>query len=105
MDHLLLGITGTMKIELQNLHNAGVVPSNAVIKKNGKPVVFVVIDKKVKILPAKIEMDDGKETVILVADEKIESHWRYLNANDKVVVNRQSELVEDMEVESKEVNP
>ena len=105
MDHLLLGITGTMKIELQNLHNAGVVPSNAVIKKNGKPVVFVVIDKKVKILPAKIEMDDGKETVILVADEKTESHWRYLNANDKVVVNRQSELVENMEVEFKEVNP
>jgi len=50
-------------------------------------------------------MDDGKETVILVADEKIESHWRYLNANDKVVVNRQSELVENMEVEFKEVNP
>ena len=105
MNHLLLGITGTMKIELQNLHNAGVLPSNAVIRKNGKPVVFVVIDKKVKILNAKIEMDDGKETVILVSDEKIESHWRYLNANDKVVVNRQSELADNMEVEFKEVNP
>jgi len=105
MKCLLLGITGTMKIELQNIRKAGVLPSSAVIRKSGKPVVFVVIDKKVKILPAKIEMDDGKETVILVADEKTESHWRYLNSSDKVVVNRQSELVESMEVEFKEVNP
>jgi HlyD family secretion protein len=105
MNHLLLGITGNMKIELQNLRKAGVIPSNAVIKKGGKPVVFVILDKKVRVLPVKIEMDDGKEVVILVADEKTESHWRYLNVNDKVVVTRQSELEENMEVEFKEINP
>jgi len=105
MKHLLLGITGTMKIQLQNLRQAGILPSAAVVKKGGKPILFVVVNKKIKVLPAKIEMDDGKEALILVADEKTESHWRYLNAEDKVVITRQSELEENMEVEFKEVKP
>jgi multidrug resistance efflux pump len=105
MKQLLLGITGTMKIQLQNLRKAGVVPSSAVVRKGGKPVVYVVVDRKVHLLQAKIEMDDGKEAVILVADEKTESHWRYLNQGDKVVLTRQSELEENLEVDAKEVKP
>ena len=105
MKQLLLGITGTMKIQLQNLKHAGLLPSSSVIRKAGKPVVYAVIDKKIRVLPVKIEMDDGKEVLILVADEKTESHWRYLNASDKVVITRQSELEENMEVETKEVKP
>lgn len=103
---LIAGLTGTMKLTLESLGAAATIPSGAVFSRQGKPHLFLVEGDRVRLMSATIQIDDGRTAVVQVAPlgEK-QSPPRYLSAMDKVVLNRQSELVDGEKVDPREEKP
>lgn len=103
---LVLGITGTMKLELESLGEAAVIPSGALFSRQGKPHLFLVIDDKVRLVPALVQLDDGRNAVVQInAPGEPNGHFRHLHATDKVVLTRQAELSDGEKVDPREEKP
>jgi multidrug efflux pump subunit AcrA (membrane-fusion protein) len=100
---LRLGMTGTMKIELENLGNAALIPSGALFSKGGKPQLYLVEEGVARLFPAVVQLDDGRSAVVQIST-KAGVH-RHLTTSDLVVLNRQTELQDGMEVSPAEVKP
>ena len=103
---LVLGITGTMKLELENLGDAALVPSGAIFSKGGKPHVFLVEKNKAILYPATILLDDGNSAVVQIPFRGTKPGiTRHLKPEDSVVLNRQTELEDGMTVTTSEAKP
>jgi multidrug resistance efflux pump len=103
---LVLGMTGSMKIELENLGSAAVIPSGALISKGGKPHLVLVEGGFARLYPAVVQLDDGKVAVAQIPINLSKPGiTRHLTPNDLVVLNRQAELQDGARVVPAEVKP
>lgn len=103
---LVLGITGTMKLKLENLGNAALVPSGAIFSKGGKPHLFLVEKNKAILYPATILLDDGNRAVVQIPFRGAKpGPTRHLKPEDSVVLNRQTELEDGMTVTTSKAKP
>jgi len=103
---LVLGITGTMKLKLESLGDAAVIPSGALFSRQGKQNLFLVVDNKVRMVPVLVQLDDGRNAVVQITPPGEKSgQARHLLPTDKVVLTRQSELTDGEQVDAHEEKP
>ncbi len=103
---LVLGMTGSMKIELENLGSAAVIPSGALFSRGGKPHLVMVEGGFTRLYPAVVQLDDGKVAVVQIPVTLSKPGInRHLTPDDLVVLNRQAELQDGARVVPAEVNP
>ena len=95
-----------MKIELENLGSAAVIPSGALFSKGGKPHLVLVEGGFARLYPAVVQLDDGKVAVAQIPINLSKPGiTRHLTPNDLVVLNRQAELQDGARVVPAEVKP
>jgi multidrug resistance efflux pump len=103
---LVLGMTGSMKIELENLGSAAVIPSGALFSRGGKPHLVLVEGDFARLYPAVVQLDDGKVAVAQIPINLSKPGiTRHLTPSDLVVLNRQAELQDGARVVAAEVKP
>jgi hypothetical protein len=95
-----------MKIELENLGSAAVIPSGALFSRGGKPHLVMVEGGFARLYPAVVQLDDGKVAVVQIPITLSKPGInRHLTPGDLVVINRQAELQDGARVVPAEVNP
>ncbi len=103
---LVLGMTGSMKVELENLGSAAVIPSGALFSKGGKPHLILVEEGIARLYPAVVQLDDGKVAVAQIPiDLTKPGITRHLTPDDLVILNRQTEVQDGTAVVPAEVKP
>src|SRR5262249_39621053 len=53
------GMYGTMTLVLQKFDNANLIPSGAVFERSGRTYIFEVIDTTARLVPVRVELEDG----------------------------------------------
>jgi hypothetical protein len=97
---LLPGMSGYMRLNLQNFRDAYLIPSSAVFTVGGKPYLLAVKDNVTQMLPVRVQYNDGKlaSVSVIVQDEEpskgVPTVLRELTADDVIILNRQAEIGE-----------
>ena len=101
---LLPGMSGFMRLSLQEFKGACVVPSGAVFSKGGKPYILEVRNGKSHMVPVRIRLRDGRWTKVAVVLQEADPQKGLpevlgdLTGNEVVIVSRQVEIGDDADV-------
>jgi multidrug efflux pump subunit AcrA (membrane-fusion protein) len=95
---LLPGMTGYMKLCLNKFTNAYLLPSSAVFSRGGKPYILVVRDGVSKLVPVKVQVNDGKLAKVAVIARSSDPRTgtrevlQELSGDEEVIASRQQEV-------------
>ena len=101
---LIPGMSGFMRLNLQEFKNSYVLPSGAVYTVGGKPYILVVKDGKSHRIPVRIQVRDGRWTkVALILQEGNPQEGKRellgdLTGKEQVIVSRQVEVGDNADV-------
>lgn len=101
---LLPGMSGFMRLNLQEFKGACVLPSGAVFTKGGKPYILVARNGKSHMVPVRVQLRDGRWTkVALVIQEADPQKGKAevlgdLSSDEVVIVSRQVEIGDGVDV-------
>jgi multidrug efflux pump subunit AcrA (membrane-fusion protein) len=88
---LVPGMTATMRVYLDRVSAAYLLPSSAVYNQGGKTYILLVRDGVTQQVPVRVQVNDGRMTkVALLAASGSGIHD--LTGNEEVVVSRQMEI-------------
>jgi multidrug resistance efflux pump len=91
--HLLPGMYGRMRLVLERIQNAHLIPSGAVFSQGGKPYVYLVQDNVAHLTPVELQVDDGRlAKVVLTETVNHEEIKRDPTDQDVIVLSNQGEL-------------
>jgi multidrug efflux pump subunit AcrA (membrane-fusion protein) len=102
--HLLPGMSGQMRVQLQKFANAYLLPSSAVFTRGGKPYIMVLKDGVTHLLPIRVQVNDGRLAKVAVVSRVPNARGgdaevlRELTGDEEVVASRQVELDEGQTV-------
>ena len=97
---LIPGMSGYMRLNLQNFSDAYLIPSSAVFTEGGKPYILAVKEGKTELLPVHMQYNDGKLAKVSVVVQYEDAATgqpevlRELSASDLIILNRQTEIGE-----------
>jgi multidrug resistance efflux pump len=99
--HLLPGLYGRMRLELSNLTNAYLVPSNAIFSAGGNSYLFLVHDGKAMRKRIEVQVDDGQLAKVAVI-ERVNGQdvRRELTGDETVAASNQGELTDGQAVKA-----
>jgi hypothetical protein len=63
---LLPGMSGQMRLLLRRFENAYLLPNSAVFSRGGKRYIAEIIDGKVRLVPVRVQVDDGEWVKVAV---------------------------------------
>lgn len=98
------GMYGNMRLVLQRFEGANVVPSSAIVSREGKTFVFLVKDGKAVRAPVRVLLEDGARSRIAFfasashAQADDEEDLRDLDGSEEIIASGQGELSEGQEV-------
>jgi multidrug resistance efflux pump len=97
---LVPGMRANMRVYLDRVASAHLLPSSAVFGEGGKTYILVVRDGVTKRLPVRVQVNDGRlaKMAILSAPGDAGPAARDLTGEEEVVVNRQTEVGEGVKV-------
>jgi hypothetical protein len=84
-----------MKLRLQDLKNAPLLPSSAVFSQGGKPYIYLVKGGVAHLVPVEVPFDDGVLAKVSVLERGGKGHGlrgRDLRKDELVVLSNQGEL-------------
>lgn len=89
--HLLPGMYGTMTLILRNFGETYLIPSPAIVRAAGRPMIYVVQDGKAHPVPVKVILDDGTLAKVELLNDQ--GHViGDLTGKEEIVVSNQEEL-------------
>jgi multidrug resistance efflux pump len=94
---LLPGMSGQMRLKLQDLHNAYLLPRAAVFDRGGKPFILVVRDGVTHLQPVKIQVQDDRmvKLSLITREAKVaggQDLTKELTGDEVILLNRQTEI-------------
>jgi hypothetical protein len=102
--HLIPGMTGYMRLNLQSFHDTYLIPSSAVYTRGGKPYIMEVKDGLAHQLPVRVEVSDGKLAKVSLIDkpespaEGTAEVTSELTGKEVILVSRQTEIADGQPV-------
>jgi hypothetical protein len=99
-------MSGYMRLELNQFANAYLVPSSAIFSRGGKPYLLEVKDGISKLLPVRVQVNDGtlaKVSVIVRmkdvrgGDQEV---LQELGGDEEIIASRQAEVGEGQTVQA-----
>jgi multidrug efflux pump subunit AcrA (membrane-fusion protein) len=90
---LVAGMTATMRVHLDRVAAAYLIPSSAVFSQGGKTYVLAVQDGITRQLPVRVQVNDGRMAKVAILPRPGEGGVAHdLNGNEEIVVSRQLEV-------------
>lgn len=98
---LLPGMSGTMRLRLQQFGSSFVLPATAIYSRSGKPYLLEVVDGVTHQVPIRVQMNDGTVAKV-VALKKVGNRevLQELTGSEEVVTSRQLEVGDGQTVKS-----
>jgi multidrug efflux pump subunit AcrA (membrane-fusion protein) len=96
------GMTATMRVYLDQVATAYLLPSSAVYGSGGKTYILLVQDGVTRQVPVRVQVNDGKMAKVALFPRAGETGGtvRDLNGTEEVVINRQLELGDGVKVKT-----
>jgi multidrug resistance efflux pump len=96
---LLPGMSGYMRVSLNDFHNAYLLPSGAVFSRGGKQYILVVKEGIAQFTPVRVQVNDGTLAKVVLLPRAGEMDVvRELTGEEEVILNRQAEISEGQAV-------
>jgi len=92
---LLPGMSGQMRLLLRRFNDVYLLPVSAVFSRGGKQYIAQVVDAKVRLVPVRVQVDDGawvKVAVMNVKEGDLQGELSDLTGNEEIIAAGQGEL-------------
>jgi hypothetical protein len=97
-------MSGQMTVLLQKFANAYLLPRSAIFTRGGKPYIMIVKDGTTRLVPVRIQVDDGRMAKVIVVARQANARTgemellQELTGTEEVVASRQTEFTEGQTV-------
>jgi hypothetical protein len=102
---ILAGMSGYMRLNLQQFKDAYLLPSSAVFSRGGKQYILEVRDGKSHLLPVRVQVNDGRHAKVAIIEQEanpsrgLPEKLRPLTGEETIILNRQVEIGDGQAVE------